>query len=447
MSLRQRFEAIGDLLRHYREVFGHFWKIRKTLGGGVFHQNEAEFLPSALSLQKTPVSPASRLVAWTLMLFVALAVVWSVLGHVDIVVNATGKIVPDARIKTIASVYTASVRALHVEEGQTVTAGEVLIELDASAFDADRDKAMGDEDMDMLQAARSKAFIEAVDSLEPPVLPKLDGVPEDRWKSAQDHLTGQYNEFRANLERIDGNIGRYTESLKLAAKTAADYKALASTHDVSGQDYDDKEQVKVEAERQLDDAKNERSALLAETKRMAFDTLSDGVKTAASSQQDAAKAESQSRLLVLTAPVDGTVQQLTVHTVGGVVSAAQPLMSIVPKDTALEVEAFMQDRDVGFVREGQAAEVKIDAFDYTKYGTIPATVAHVSRDAIQDEKRGLLYSTIVSLSRSTIFVDGREQKLGPGMSVSVAIKTGRRRLIEYVLSPLIRHERESLNER
>jgi hemolysin D len=141
------------------------------------------------------------------------------------------------------------------------------------------------------------------------------------------------------------------------------------------------------------------------------------------------------------------VQQLTVHTVGGVVPAAQPLMQIVPKQGVVEVEAFMENKDVGFVQEGQEAQVKIDTFEYTKYGTVPAHVTHVSRDAIEDEKKGLIYSVKVALDRSTLDVDGKQVVLTPGMSATVDIKTGTRRVIEYVLSPLIQHGRESLHER
>jgi hemolysin D len=159
------------------------------------------------------------------------------------------------------------------------------------------------------------------------------------------------------------------------------------------------------------------------------------------------RSDAHSKLLKLTSPVDGTVQQLTVHTIGGVVPAAQPLMMIVPGNGPVQVEASIENKDIGFLEEGQHSEVKIDAFEYTKYGTVPALVTHVSRDAIQDDKKGLIYSVEVTLDRSTIMVNGRDLPLSPGMSVNVEIKTGERRIIEYVLSPLLQHRRESLNER
>ncbi len=174
------------------------------------------------------------------------------------------------------------------------------------------------------------------------------------------------------------------------------------------------------------------------------------------------RADSHSRLLKLAAPVDGTVQQLTVHTVGGVVPAAQPLMAIVPVENAVEIESTVENRDIGFLEEGQPAEVKIDAFEYTRYGVVSGRVTHVSRDAIEQEKKdddnkdsdkkesdgkGLVYSVTILLDKSTIAVDGRDAPLTPGLSVNAEIKTGTRRVIEYVLSPLIRHGRESLHER
>ena len=163
--------------------------------------------------------------------------------------------------------------------------------------------------------------------------------------------------------------------------------------------------------------------------------------------QEGIKAESRNRLMTLVAPVDGTVQQLAVHTVGGVVTEAQALMVVVPADEVMEVEAFLENKDVGFVNAGQAAVVKIETFPFTKYGTVPATVAHVSDDAIADENKGLVYATRVRLGKTTIQVDERTVNLSPGMAVTVEIKTGQRRVIEYFLSPLLQYKDESLRER
>jgi len=447
MSMKYRVEAYAELIRRYKTIFAHHWQHRHELSGKLLNEHEAAFLPAALSLQAKPVSPVGRLLAAALMTLIVVLIAWSFFGRIDIIVNASGKIIPRGYTKTIASVDVASVKALYVEEGQRVKAGDVLIELDTSASDADRDKATGDRTVALLQVARAKAMITAIDSGHPPQFPPINNVPADKLQAERMHLEGQYHDYIAKLKRFDGDIAHYRESLPLATQRAADYKALLDTHDISNHAWLEKEQARVDLEGQLDDAINQRAALIADTRSTAYDQLTDGNKTAASSKEDAMRSDAHSKLLILTAPVSGTVQQLDVHTIGGVVSAAKPLMQIVPDGAGVEVEAFLENKDIGFVQEGQAAEVKIDAFEYTKYGTITGKVTHVSRDAIVDDKKGLIYSTKITLDKSTIAVNGREMPLSAGMSVNVEIKTGDRRIIEYVLSPLMQHKRESLNER
>jgi hemolysin D len=449
MSFKHKLEAWQELLKRYREVWGHFWEQRHALTLPELKAHEAEFLPAALSIQTQPVSPAGRWVARILMLLLVVLFVWSVMGQMDIIVNAQGKIIPGGYTKTIASVEVASVQTLNVQEGQAVKAGDVLIELDTRTSDSERDKSEGERQSAWLQAERSRAMLKAIETGQPPKL--AAGKPQDldaqRVQDAQQHLQDQWRDYQAKLMRLEGEISRYTQALPLASQRAKDYAELAKVNDVSQHAWSEKEQYRIDLQGQLADVKHQKAALIAETRKTAQDALNDANRAAASSAQDVHKATVHGDLLKLTSPVDGTVQQLTVHTVGGVVPAAQPLMQIVPMQATVEMEAFMENKDVGFVHAGQEAQVKIDAFEYTKYGTIPAKVSHVSQDAIQDEKRGLIYSVKVVLTQPTINVGDREVALSPGMSGSVEIKTGTRRVIEYVLAPLLQHGRESLRER
>jgi len=129
------------------------------------------------------------------------------------------------------------------------------------------------------------------------------------------------------------------------------------------------------------------------------------------------------------------------------VTPAQALMIVVPREDPLEIEAFIENKDIGFVRPGQPAEVKVETFPYTKHGTVPAKVVHVSTDAIQDEKRGLVFAARLALGRSTIRVNDSAVNLSPGMAVTAEIQTDRRRVIEYFLSPLLQYATESFRER
>lgn len=447
MSLKHRTEAWGALFTRYRQVWGHFWQRRDTLTPPDLNAEEAEFLPAALSLQAEPVSPAGRWVARILMLLVVALVAWAVIGRTDIVVNAQGKIIPNGRTKTIGALEVARVQAIHVEEGQAVRAGELLVELDPRLSNTDQDKAQGEFQVATLQRERSTALLAALDSGKPPSLPTLADIDPDAVQATREHLLDQWRDYTARIARLDGEIRRYSQELPLVAQRARDYAELAQTRDVSRHAWMEKEQARLDLEGQIADLGRQKTSLTAELRKSAQDTRSEASRQAAAAQQEVRKGRVRGDLLKLTAPVDGTVQQLVVHTVGGVVSPAQPLMQIVPKQTSVEMEAFIENRDVGFVKEGQTARVKIDTFEYTKYGTLEATVGHVSRDAIQDEKRGPIYAVKLVLSRPVLQVEGEAVPITAGMSGSVEIKTGSRRMIEYVLSPLVQHVRESLNER
>lgn len=447
MSIRHRLQAAAALARRYLEVWRHYWRQRRQMDTPARSEDEAEFLPAALALQARPVSPAGRWVARILMGLVAVVLVWSILGRVDIVVNGQGKVIATGYTKTISSVEVASVHALYVEEGQVVKAGDTLIELDTRQTDSERDKADADRQIAQVQTACGHSLLEAIATGKPPQLTHTVDVTAERWQAGDSYLADQWRDYMAKRSRLEGDIARYGAALPLALQQETDYGVLAKTHDVSTDAWLQKKQARIEIAGELANARNQLTELTADTRKNAQDRLEDAQRTFAGAQQDVLRASAHHALLKLTAPVDGTVQQLAVHTVGGVVPAAQPLMQIVPRDSRVEFEAYIEDRDVGFVREGQQAAVKIDTFEYTRYGTVDAVVSHVSRDAIQEEKKGLLYSVKATFSKPDLMVDGHPVPLTPGMSGTVEIRTGTRRVIQYVLSPLIQHAQESLHER
>ena len=465
MSLHHRTEAIKELLERYREAFYFWWERRKQLDLPDLKAHEAEFLPAALSLQAIPVSPAGRWVARILIGFIFLILLWSIFGKVDIIVNGQGKIIAGGYTKTIASVETAKVVGLFVEEGQHVKAGDLLIELDARGADSDRNKAEGDRQLALLQMERSKALLSAIQTNTPPVLSPIQGVDEAHYQSAVSHMNDQWGEYSAKKARITSQVKRYSAALPLATRRANSYAELAKDRDVSEHAYFEKEQARIEILGQLDDAKTQLASLTSETRKTLQDEHYQATRIWSGAAQEVNKAAAHSEQLRIVAPVDGTIQQLAVHTIGGVVPAAQTIMVLVPDSQSVELEAYIENKDIGFLRDGQQAQVKIDAYEYTKYGTVPAIVSHVSRDAIdfssngsgsisnkdpqsnKEGSKGLLYAVKVSIDKPSIVVDGKEMPLTPGMTANVEIKTGERRIIEYILSPLITHGRESLHER
>ncbi|MBU1395956.1 MAG: HlyD family type I secretion periplasmic adaptor subunit [Gammaproteobacteria bacterium] len=467
--------ALADLFKRYAKIFRHAWSQRKETDTPALQPHEAQFLPAALALRDTPVHPAPRITLWLIMAFALIALLWATFGHIDVVATAVGKIIPNDRTKLIQPMETAVVKAIHVRDGQEVRLGQVLIELDATTTTADSERLGNEALTARLEALRAQALLTALASGTSPKLKPLDGVDAARLFAEQSQTMGQYQEYQARQLQLQAEIARRRAELQatqdqvvkleqtapIARQRAQDYQKLVKENFISQHGYLEREQVRIEQEQDLAssrskvaeiraalaEAQQQQATLTAETRRQLLDQHNLAAQKAASLEQELIKADQRGRLMHMTAPVAGTVQQLAVHTVGGVVTPAQPLMVIVPKDNVLEVEAMLPNKDIGFVNPGQDAEVKVETFPFTKYGTLRGTITQVSSDAIQDEKLGLIYSTRVKLARDTLRVENKTVRLTPGMAVTVEVKTGKRRVIEYFLSPLMQVTSESLRER
>ncbi len=457
-----------------------------------------QFLPAALEILETPASPVGRAVGGTIILFFLMAVVWATFGHVDIIATASGKIVPTGRTKTIQPLETGIVSAIHVRDGDKVAAGQVLIELDRTVSQAEHKRAQQDLVLNQLDVARLTALRDSFDDLTslrdltaPVGASELDlertrsamraQAAEQLAKMAS--IKQQIEQKQAEAQSVTAAIAKIDASLPLLEETASIRRNAMAIQYGNHIAYLDAQSRLVEQQgerliqqRKLAEIAAARQALdqqLDQTKsgfeRQVLSDLSDARKKVEEFSQDVVKAERKTEEQLLRSPIDGTVQQLAVHTVGGVVTPAQQLMVVVPSESRLEAEAMISNRDIGFVSEGQSAEIKIDTFNFTRYGLLHGTVMSVSQDAIVKEKppgkpgatksdgaladtsepegQELLYSARVSLDETRMQIDNKLVNLTPGMAVTVEIKTGSRRIIEYVLSPLLRYRQESLRER
>lgn len=326
-----------------------------------------------------------------------------------------------------------------------------------------------------LEAARAQAMLAALLQGRLPKMPLVNGSDPTRMTIEQTQLQGQYLEYQARQQQLHAEttrrqaelqttqeqVSKLEKTLPIARRRAEDYQKLVKENFMSEHGYLEREQERIEQEQDLASSRaklseiraalmevqRQQATLTAETRRQLLDQHNLAAQKAASLEQELIKADQRGRLMHLTAPVAGTVQQLAVHTVGGVVTPAQPLMVIVPKENVLEVEAMLPNKDIGFVNPGQDAEVKVETFPFTKYGTLHGKITQVSSDAIADEKLGLIYATRVKLAKDTLQIENKIIRMTPGMAVTVEVKTGKRRVIEYFLSPLMKVTSESLRER
>jgi hemolysin D len=457
-----------------------------------------QFLPAALEILETPASPVGRMIGATIILFFAIAVVWSIFGHVDIIATAQGKIVPTGRTKTIQPLETGIVSAIHVQDGDKVTAGQVLIELDRTVTQAERKHIVQDLIASQLDVARLATLRDNFETgTVPRDLPTPNGASDAdlartrssmRAQAAEQlaklaSINRQIEQKRAESDSVTATIAKIDATMPLIEEEASVRRKAMEIQYGNRIAYLDAQTKLVEQQnerfvqqRKMVEIAAARQALeeqIGQTKaayeHQVLNDLSDAQKKADEFSQDLVKAEQKTSEQILRSPIDGTVQQLAMHTVGGVVTPAQQLMTIVPIDSHLEAEAMISNRDIGFVSAGQQAEVKIDTFNFTRYGLLQGKVISVSQDAIvrdkpnakaSDSKPGgalsdtsepdgqeLLYSTRVSLDETRMQIENKMVNLAPGMAVTVEIKTGTRRLIEYLMSPLLRYSHESLRER
>jgi hemolysin D len=466
MSTTQLRHPAIELLARYTAIFKAAWEARHELAGPKRLADEQAFLPAALSLQETPTHPAPRRAAIVICALFLIALLWSLFGEVDIVAVAQGRIVVSERTKTIQPLEAGIVHKILVRDGASVKAGQVLVELDAT--NAQADQANVGEQFKAVESEwqRSTALLAAL---------QAGRAPSSKASTDSAQLQAEWQDITARLAKLDAEqarrgaetatvreaIAKLDATIPLAKQREADVKGLADQGFMNQHAGQDRTRERIELERDLAlqkarlaeaqaaqaESQQSKAAFLAETRRALRERQANSQSKREQLSQERSKTVQRERLTQLTAPVDGTVQQLAVHTTGGVVTAAQVLMVVVPQGAEVTAEVVLENKDIGFVSNGQRAEIKLETFPFTRYGTVHATVKSVSADAVADEKRGAIFPATLQLNDATLSVEGKAIRLAPGMNLTSEIKTGKRRVIDYLLAPAQRTLAESIRER
>ncbi len=439
-----------------------------------------EFLPAALEIQQTPPLPMARNILWAIMALFTIAVAWACIGHVDIVGVAQGKIVPSGRVKTVQPLETGIVKAIHITEGERVAQGAILVELEDAKPQADLKRLTQEREAAQWEATRLQAQLTALDAFADPSEyfsrdVKLHPLAPESAPHLSPRIIQALNEHYASLGAVDEEvrknraeretyerrIAQLDATIPLIAERAESVKQLEAQSLAPRANWLELQEERVDQEKEREvirtqlnvtdaafrNLQQRRNVLNAQTQSKWLNELADLDSKLRSFDQEILKAETRVNETRLTAPVAGTVQQLAVSTIGGVVTPAEKLMLIVPDEDALRVDAWLPNKDIGFVHDGQAAEIKVETFPFTKYGVIDGEITNISNDAIADEDLGLVYLAQVAMAKSTMWVNDKVVNLSPGMAVTVEVNMGKRRLIEFLLTPLLRYRDEGLQER
>lgn len=454
-----RWRSLG----HHWDVLREAIRADRERSFSFLPSSETEFLPAALEVSERPVSPTARVFSWLLLVGLVIAIAWTVFGRVDVVASAPGTLIPTGNVKLVQSPSPGVVRAIHVRNGDVVEEGQALIDLDPTLTGAELAQAENALVAAQLEIARNRALADALSGQTWRFVPP-EGTPSDITATQRRLITAQIAEAEAGAASLmqarqsaladvaatRANLARISDTLPILDRQIASMRQLDERGYAPGQRL-------LEMERQRRSEAGEREVALAQIERgtadasrlaqqarenreaamrQALGALADAEAEERLRAEEVTKARQTSSFKQLTSPVAGTIQQLEVHTIGGVVEAARPLMVVVPARGGIEVQARILNRDVGFVHVGQSVAVKLEAFPFTRYGTVPGTVRSISRDAVQDEELGAVYVATIELERASIEADGQRYQLSPGLAVTADIRTGSRSIFSYLLSPL-----------
>jgi hemolysin D len=463
--------------------------------------SDREFLAPALEILETPPSPVHVAFLWIICAFVVTALGWAYFGRIDIVAAAQGKFQPTGRVKVVEPLETGRVDDIRVANGSLVKAGDVLVELDRSTALADLEGARAELSSVRAEILRRKTALVATrthifdpppavnwpDDVAPALREREDRVlaadlgqlaatqasfaAERAQKTAErdklaDTIVTQKNLVATLQERVDMRTKLVEE------KAGARATVIDATETLQ---YQITQQAKQEEELASLSAGLEVVSRDAEKAVQAFlsddaEKLDEAARRAEDVEQRLAKAEAELDRLTLRAPIAGRVQSSIITNVGQVVASGQEIMRVVPEASGLEIEAYVRNRDIGFVSVGQEAVIKVESFPFARYGAIHAHVARIAKDAIPEpdasaiegdparasnasgfaggeRTQNLVFPVVLEPDAETIMVDGVAEPLTSGMAVTVELKTGHRRMLEYLFAPLVEVASKAMRER
>ncbi|WP_033916575.1 HlyD family type I secretion periplasmic adaptor subunit [Campylobacter sputorum] len=424
-----------------------------------------EFKPVIVEIEDRPLNPLGRTVLWIIIMLIIACVLWLFFAKVDVVVSTRGKVIPTGEIKILKPLETGVVSKIFVKEGQVVKAGEILMQIDPSVsmvnlktkqdeLDAINmsikrletlgfGKKLSDEELNNLSQDEKKLYLHQLNTYE-------DTIKQYEFKLAQ---------AKHSANGVDSEIQRLSLLLKKSSdrldrlQNVKDIIAYKDYENTQKEVFDTTEklniakQQKLESAKKIGEIKQEMSVFKENIKTKYLDELISKQKEASNIKAQINTYMFQGKQQQITSPVDGYIGKLMINTQGGIVNSTEPLLSVIPANEPLIIKANVLNKDIGFLSVGQEVAIKIDTFNFQKYGKLDGKLFYISNDSLKDEKLGEIYEIKVEPKQTTLLVDGEEKSIEPGMSVSAEIKTGKRRVIELFVYPIIKYLDEGLSVR
>lgn len=457
------FDKICDLFNKLNK------KIEKFLSR--FNQDDKEFLPPSVEILEKPPSPGGRVLIYVIISLFVIALAWACIGEIDEVVVAEGKVIPSGYTKTLQSEDKGIVSKINVKNGDHVTEGQVLMTLDPTVTEADLNTLKKDIAYYELNLERVLAEL----SNKPFIIPDNPNYNEKDKMQQMALYESRVAEKNAKVNYYDAQINQKQDVVNVNRASLNKNEALfaiARDKEKTVEELEKKDAVghftvlqyrseRIELEQNIamgkaglsaaitdvNAARQAKAQYLAEWNKELQGEMLDFRKQYNTLKENERKAELKNRLIEIKAPVSGAVHQLEIHTLGAIVREAEVLMNIVPDGTHMEVEAFIANKDVGFVHPGMNVEIKVETYNFQKFGVLSGKVREISPDSIEDKERGRIFRVMVDMEDNALHYDNKNLKVYPGMSVSAEIKTRKKKVIDFFLEPFQTYKSEALRER
>lgn len=419
-----------------------------------------EFKPTLAEIEDSPESPLGLFTFWIIVALIVMTILWLIIGKVDVVITARGMVIPDGEVKIIQPLDTGVIRQILVKEGDFVRAGQTLMEIDPSSTEPALESSRENSKNISLEIKRLNA--QAKGGTFSSSASTQNELYASNVTSLNEQLQSKQEELKSTDEEIKSALTEKANYQNLLNSSVEREASLKKVIDIISKDEYTKEVNNIQSYKteinklnyklqQLQYKKLQLNNEIGYTKQN-FKTetlkeLADKEKQATQLKSEVAQIEFKNKKQNITSPVDGYVDKLFLHTLGGVVTPAEKLISITPSNTPLLIKATVLNQDIGFVKQNMPVQIKIDTFSFQKYGLLKGVVKNVSKSSIQDEKLGPVYEIYVTPIEDTLVVEGKSEKISSGMSVSAEVKTGKRRIIEFFIYPLIKYLNEGISVR
>ena len=461
--------AKGRLFSIVEKTIKHLYERHSVMDKNL----EYEFLPASQEVTETPASPLGRATIWIIFFFLTFVLVWSYLGKIDKVANGMGKIIPKGKLKVIKPMDGGVITAIHVHEGQRVKKGQLLLELDNTIRKADLDVLKKRLATSKIEKQYLIQELDKNGDTDSSTYEFKDIISSSQMLDFQKRLTAERTvEFNEKIQAASLVIDRNKKEFEMSLKTLESLKnkisLLTLEEEIERKSFKNGFSSEIEWRTKRNELESNKQEL--ETQKINIERLKNNIKESQKNLQilkkeqstfllekivdkdkeinsleaELTKSEKMFEYQKLSSPVDGIIHGLSTYTLGGVVDHSEAIITIVPENTPLVAEVLVLNRDIGFIKKGQDVELKLETFPFQDYGTIKGKILSISPDSIEDENKKLLYKADVSLDKNYLLVDGERKNVFPGMKLVAEIKIGKRRIIDFFLSPFKKSVKEAL---